>query len=207
MRRAEKALRDAGWEEVLYGDLDNGEEFYFLRTGALLIKGRREVLDTEVEVLCAPRPEPEYELDTVARLERLTDGDQFNAVIDHNGEWHSAYCTYTPQEVEVLHVIAYPDGSTPVKSSPQPSVPRIEVIDDTGRAYVNTCAEDVDAALDQIGGDARNLQGWQGLRSRPGDSFGQCAPDMDAINERADARARELLERLWEKLDEKDDTK
>jgi hypothetical protein len=177
-----------------------------------------------------------------------------------SGGWWVPSDRYIPSEVEVLRVIAYSDGTTPQikqmgigftrievidesgrayvntsardvdvaleddgrtlkiftggtgftprpgESSGHPSIPRIEVIDDTGRAYVNTVRSDVEAALERIEAGGQNLQ-WDWLHPRHDESSGQCSPDEDAINERADARARELLERLWDKLDGKDDTK
>lgn len=60
MMQAEKALREAGWEEVLYGDLGKDDEFFHLPTGVLLI-GTHGILNSGDKVLRAPRPEPEYE--------------------------------------------------------------------------------------------------------------------------------------------------
>lgn len=142
MRQSEKALRDAGWEETTYSDLDKGEEFYLLRTGALLVC-KLGILDTEETVLRAPRPEPEYEAGTVARVRG--DREEFNAICLPGGtdglpSWNGKYSL---DEVEVLRIIATPDGDIPMDDFDVDTVNRVEVIDDTGRAYSNTDAANV----------------------------------------------------------------
>lgn len=205
MKQSEKALRDAGWEETTYSDLDKGEEFYLLRTGALLVC-KLGIPDPEETVLRAPRPEPEYEAGTVARVRG--DREEFNAICLSGGAdglplWNGKYFL---DEVEVLRIIATPDGDIPMDDFDVDTVNRVEVIDDTGRAYSNTDAANVWFSFQDGGRTLKVFTGGKGSRVRPGDSFGECVPDVDAISARLDASLSEMLERFFHGIDRKDDT-
>lgn len=209
MKQAEKALRDAGWEEVARIDVEAGEEFYNLQTGVTCEAGfiAEGLPVRDFTVLRAPRPEPQYDPGVVARVRHIHYGDEFNALHRGDGIWSTeGEEAYMTEALEVLRVIAYPDGSIPVGEDEGDRMTRIDFTDETGRAYVNTKIRDAQFSFQDDGRTFKLFAGGTGSTPRPGDSFGQCTPDVDAINERMDARARELLERFWAKLDGKDDT-
>lgn len=153
--------------------------------------GNLRILDSGDKVLRAPRPEPEYELGTVARV-RVYSGEEFNALMDEYGFWLTVDGSYQSGSVDVLRVIAYPDGSTPtdqagsdrdesVNYEPD-EVNRVEVIDDTGRAYLN---RDTEKVLIRFQDDGQTLKVFTPGResrqvTRPGDSFGKYTSDVDA---------------------------
>lgn len=201
MKQAEKALREAGWIEIEMSETRVGDEVYDL------VLGDNDLVEDPPEsynhrrVLRAPRPEVDFEPGTVARV-RDNEGEEFNALMDECRFWLAVEGTYHSRSVEVISVIAYPDGSTDLTRAG--NVTRIEVIDDTGRAYVNTDAKAVEFSFQDGGRTFKVFTGGTGSTPRPGDSFGQCTPDVDAVNERMNARARELLERFWATIDGKD---
>lgn len=176
MRQAEKALRDAGWQEAIYADTDHDEEFYLLGTGALL-RGNLGILEAGEKVLRAPRQEPEYELGTVARV-RVYSGEEFNALMDEYGFWLTVDGSYQLGSAEVLRVIAYPDGSTPWIKPMGNQVDQIKVIDESGYGYVNTSARDVEYAFEDDGKTLEVFTGGTG--STPTD---QAEGDRDDLIE------------------------
>lgn len=205
MKQAEKALRDAGWVEALHGDLGKDDEFFHLPTGSLLV-GNLGILKSGDKVLRPPRPEPEYELGTVARV-RSDEGKEFNALMDEYGFWLTVDGSYQSGSVEVLRVVAYPDGSGPWIKPMGNQVDQIKVIDESGYGYVNTSARDVEYAFEDDGKTLEVFTGGTGSTHRPGDSFGKYVTDIDAASGRMDARGRELLEQFWAQFDGKGDTK
>lgn len=207
-KQAEKALRGAGWEQVTRSDVEPGEEYYDLQAGWVTKAGH--ALDgvpmPNYLVLRAPRPEPEYELGTVARV-RSDEGKEFNALMDEYGFWLTVDGSYQSGSVEVLRVVAYPDGSGPWIKPMGNQVDQIKVIDESGYGYVNTSARDVEYAFEDDGKTLEVFTGGTGSTHRPGDSFGKYVTDIDAASGRMDARGRELLEQFWAQFDGKDDTK
>lgn len=120
MEQAEKALRDAGWEQVARSDVEPGEEYYDLQAGWVTKAGH--ALDgvpmQNYLVLRAPRPEPEYKPGTVVWA-NTSDGKQSLIAVGLPGamRWigkaENGLGAVYPEGVEVLRVIAYPDGTTP----------------------------------------------------------------------------------------------
>lgn len=203
MRQVEKALRDAGWEQVARSDVEPGEEYYGLQSQRVT-KAEVGMPTQNYLVLRAPRPEPEYELGTVARV-CVYSGEEFNALMDEYGFWLTVDGSYQTGSVEVLRVIAYPDGSTPWIKPMGNQVDQIKVIDESGYGYVNASARDVEYAFEDDGKTLEVFTGGTGVKPRPGDSFGQCVTDVDALNERIKADLRQTLKRLYEDIDGGDD--
>lgn len=210
MKQAEKALRDAGWEEINLRETRQGDEVYDLDEHDTYVINCPALPTWEGRVLRAPRPEPEYGVGTIARIKSHATGREVNAIYGAFDSWYSDTSGYAASEVEVLRVIAYSDGTTPQIKQMGIGFTRIEVIDESGRAYVNTSARDVDVALEDDGRALKVFTGGVGVTPRPtaaprpGDSFGQCTPDVDAINERIKADLRQTLKRLYEDIDGKD---
>lgn len=169
MKQAEKALRDAGWVEVIANDLREGEEFYMpaRHVTGIARNGGYDLAGVGTLVLRPPRPEPEYELGTVARV-RVYSGEEFSALMDEYGMWRTVDDSYQPGSVEVLRVIAYPDGSTPWIKPTGNQVDQIKVIDESGYGYVNTSARDVEYAFEDDGKTLEVFTGGTG--STPGES-------------------------------------
>lgn len=191
MRQAEKALRDAGWKEAIYADTDHDEEFYLLGTGALL-RGNLGILDAGEKVLRAPRPEPEYEPGTVVWA-NTSDGEQAVTSVGLPGAMRwigkspNGLAAVYSQGVEVLRVIAYPDGSTPWIKPMGNQVDQIKVIDGSGYGYVNTSARDVEYAFEDDGKTLKIFTGGPGVTP---------PPNLDAADERFLEMANELLAHL-----------
>lgn len=112
MMQAEKALRDAGWIEVPISEVHKGDEVYDLGTHGTYISTIDGDPANTIRTLRAPRPEPEYKPGTVARV-RDTDGNLRDAMMKAWGFWKTVDGSLHRDSVEVLRVIAYPDGSTP----------------------------------------------------------------------------------------------
>jgi len=164
MRQAEKALRDAGWEEVPVSEVREGDEVYDLKehdTYVARIDGKPASIG---RVLRAPRPEPEYEPGTVALIQPYESEGAEVAMRTGSGGWWVPSDRYIPSEVEVLRVIAHPDGSTDLTRAI--NVTRVEVIDDKGRAYINTEAKDVEFSFQDGGRTLKVFTGGTGATPR-----------------------------------------
>lgn len=111
MMQAEKALRDAGWEEVALSEVRAGDELYDLKRYEVYTARVDGKLTSIGRALRAPRTEPEYEPGTVARV-RDSDGRHHIAMMKVWGFWGTADGSLHRDNVEVIRVLAGPDGST-----------------------------------------------------------------------------------------------
>lgn len=142
MRKAEKALRDAGWEQVARSDVEPGEEFYDIQMGRTCEASRitEGVPVQDYLVLRAPRPEPEYLPGTVVWAYHEPSGKHWALIrgLNENYPWQGANpygnaSCWSDDVVEVDHVIAYPDGTTPDREEPI----TLNRIRETGRVAVD----------------------------------------------------------------------
>lgn len=150
----EQLARDAGWVETTLGECREGDEVLSLSIGTsgrveshkdlfvqvIASNGMSAHVPPGFTVLRAPRPEPKYEIGTVARIRRY--GQEFNALymgvekgVDPNawlivsGGDRVGVSGVPPRDAAVLRIIAYPDGTSP-ESGP--------VTDEQVLATVNT---------------------------------------------------------------------
>lgn len=160
MNQIEQALREAGWVEIARHEANVGDEIYDLKEHIAFVVDAASSPACDWRVLRAPRPEPEYDPRTVVwwRMPQRTagpqafirqDDDEYPWVgVDRLNEMQSAW---RDDIVEVLRVIAYPDGSAPTDRGEASKVTRIEVIDETGRAYINPSANNVEYSFQDDG--------------------------------------------------------
>ncbi len=154
VKTIEQLARDAGWIETTLGECREGDEVLSLSIGTsgrverhqdrfvqvIASNGMSAHVPPGFTVLRAPRPEPKYEIGTVARIRRY--GQEFNALymgvekgVDPNawlivsGGDRVGVSGVPPRDAAVLRIIAYPDGTTP-ESGP--------VTDEQVLAAVNT---------------------------------------------------------------------
>ncbi|WP_443095055.1 hypothetical protein [Rothia koreensis] len=161
MRQAEKALREAGWEEIPRNGAHVGDEVYDLEEHEVFVVDAPASPSCNWTVLRAPRPESKYEHGTVARVKLTATGREFNAIWGPSNSWDAGF-GYLVGDVEVLRVIAYPDGTVPPIRQIGTGFTRIEVIDETGRAYVNTDASDVEVSVQDDGWTLKVFTGGTG---------------------------------------------
>ena len=128
MSKLVETLKQAGWVETTTRECREGEEVFPLDAGMPRGKitrkdsGRKVFIDSYGPftrarlVLRAPRLEPDYPEGTVVR--GVADGMKTNLIWIGHDTWTAAEGYYSTSEVEVLRVLAHPDGTTPTPEPP-----------------------------------------------------------------------------------------